>query len=513
MSKELDTAGQVIGGQVASILIRQKSGNKLELGELLAVDENEDSYLILQVFNLFYGSQIPQSARELAAGLNLEGVQSGLDFMDPKLRNYILAEVKAIARITKGIAKVPKSLPSFFSSVRYATKNDLKFIATETKSPVYLGNIRSGSKILDISLYLDGEDFFTHHVLIPATTGRGKSNLVKVLLWSALDQGKFGILVLDSHDEYYGRNTIGLKNHPKVNKNMLYYSTNAPTGANTLVINLKTLEPKHFEGIISFTDAQEQAISIYRKQYKENWIEQIILGTEDDTVNPKTLLVLQRKLRIALGVSVLDDEIICGNEVFSITAGESTIRSIIGSLEKGKIVVIDTSRLGDEAELLIGSIIANEIFYRYKEAKGKGELTEKPVISIIIEEAPRVLSAEKIEQGGNIYSTIAREGRKFKVGLIAITQLTSIIPRMILTNMNTKIILGNEMATERNAVIESAAQDLSDESRTIARLDKGEAIVSSIFTRFAVPIYTPLFEEFIKKKDNFDTSEENLILQ
>jgi DNA helicase HerA-like ATPase len=273
------------------------------------------------------------------------------------------------------------------------------------------------------------------------------------------------------------------------------------------------LEPEHFEGIISFTDAQEQAISIYRKQYKENWIEQIILGTEDDTVNPKTLLVLQRKLRIALGVSVLDDEIICGNEVFSITAGESTIRSIIGSLEKGKIVVMDTSRLGDEAELLIGSIIANEIFYRYKEAKGKGELTEKPVISIIIEEAPRVLSAEKIEQGGNIYSTIAREGRKFKVGLIAITQLTSIIPRMILTNMNTKIILGNEMATERNAVIESAAQDLSDESRTIARLDKGEAIVSSIFTRFAVPIYTPLFEEFIKKKDNFDTSEENLILQ
>ena len=513
MSKELDTAGQVIGGQVASILIRQKSGNKLELGELLAVDENEDSYLILQVFNLFYGSQIPQSARELAAGLNLEGVQSGLDFMDPKLRNYILAEVKAIARITKGIAKVPKILPSFFSSVRYATKNDLKFIATATKSPVYLGNIRSGSKILDISLYLDGEDFFTHHVLIPATTGRGKSNLVKVLLWSALDQGKFGILVLDSHDEYYGRNTIGLKNHPKVNKNMLYYSTNAPTGANTLVINLKTLEPEHFEGIISFTDAQEQAISIYRKQYKENWIEQIILGTEDDTVNPKTLLVLQRKLRIALGVSVLDDEIICGNEVFSITAGESTIRSIIGSLEKGKIVVMDTSRLGDEAELLIGSIIANEIFYRYKEAKGKGELTEKPVISIIIEEAPRVLSAEKIEQGGNIYSTIAREGRKFKVGLIAITQLTSIIPRMILTNMNTKIILGNEMATERNAVIESAAQDLSDESRTIARLDKGEAIVSSIFTRFAVPIYTPLFEEFIKKKDNFDTSEENLILQ
>src|SRR5207249_11875985 len=91
-----------------------------------------------------------------------------------------------------------------------------------------------------------------------------------------------------------------------------------------------------------------------------------------------------------------------------------------------------------------------------------------------------------------------REGRKFKVGLVAITQLTSIIPRDILTNMNTKIILGNEMVTERHAIINSAAQDLSDDDRTIASLDKGEAIITSIFTKFAVPIQIPLFEEYVK---------------
>jgi hypothetical protein len=33
----------------------------------------------------------------------------------------------------------------------------------------------------------------------------------------------------------------------------------------------------------------------------------------------------------------------------------------------------------------------------------------------------------------------------------------------------------------------------------IASLDKGEAIVSSIFTRFAVPIQIPLFESYIEK--------------
>jgi DNA helicase HerA-like ATPase len=127
-------------------------------------------------------------------------------------------------------------------------------------------------------------------------------------------------------------------------------------------------------------------------------------------------------------------------------------------------------------------------------------LEEKPVISIVIEEAPRVLGADVLAaRGDNIYSTIAREGRKFRIGLIAITQLVSLIPRTILANMNTKIILGNELAAERQAVMESAAQDLSSDDRTIASLDRGEAIVSSNFTKFAVPIQIPLFEKYVEE--------------
>ncbi|MGZ7136485.1 MAG: ATP-binding protein, partial [Methanobacterium sp.] len=142
---------------------------------------------------------------------------------------------------------------------------------------------------------------------------------------------------------------------------------------------------------------------------------------------------------------------------------------------------------------------SSNIFNKYKNYNSK-ELKDKPVISIVIEEAPRVLSQEAVESyGGNIYGTIAREGRKFKIGLIAITQLSSVIPRVILANMNTKIILGNEMSPERSAIINSASQDLSDDDRIIASLDKGEAIVSSVFTRFAIPIYTPEFEKYVKE--------------
>ena len=165
------------------------------------------------------------------------------------------------------------------------------------------------------------------------------------------------------------------------------------------------------------------------------------------------------------------------------------------------MVVLDTSKLNDEAELVVGSIIATRILDHYREAKTRGVLRDKPVATIVIEEAPRVIGEEVLQsRTNNIYSTIAREGRKFKVGLTAVTQLSSVIPKAILANMNTKIILGNEMKMERMALIESASQDLSEDDRTIASLDRGEAIITSIFVPFALPIQIPHFEEIVRQR-------------
>jgi len=496
----MEIAGQIVSGEVAEILIRQKSGETIELGDLLVVEDVEH-FLILQVFDLRYGSQVSGSARELLAGMKLEGFGTGLEFLEPELRNYVIAAVKAVARISNSgnDIKIPKVLPRFFSSVRRIKEDDLKFL-TKPSNPVYLGKIRSGSKVLDFDVFLDGEQMFVHHVLVPATTGRGKSNLLKIMLWSVLNESKFGILVLDAHDEYYGRKGKGLKDHPQAAKNLKYFTINPPTGTNTLVINLRSLRPEHFEGLVNLSDQQHQAIKLYYDQFKENWIENIVRGTEVERVASATLSVLQRIMRVNLSVFVEDGELVCRNRVFDNTSGEATISSIVEALESGKVVIVDTSKISDEAELLIGSSIANQIFFRHQEAKATGELDGKRPVSIIIEEAPRVLSAERLaESGNNIYTKIAREGRKFKVGLVAITQLTSVIPKEILTNINTKIILGNEMATERKAIIESAAQDLSEDDRNIASLDRGEAIVSSIFTKFAVPLQIPLFDDYAKE--------------
>lgn len=495
--------GRLVGGEFGEILIRQKSGEKLELGDLL-VAEGTDGYTILQVYDLKYGSQISQDAIELLAGMKLEGFGGSLDFMEPELRNYTLAGIKGIARISdEGNAWIPKGLPEFFSEIRRIEEKDLEFFS-KPEHPVYVGKVRSGSKVLDVDVFLDGEKMLKHHVLIPAITGRGKSNLVKVIAWSLVEKPEFGLLILDPHDEYYGRHTLGLKDHPHAKNNLVYYSPDPPMGEKTLVINVRSIEPSHFDGIVDVTEAQEQAMRVYHRRYHEKWIEEIMKDTEiaDSKINPTTLGVLRRKFEYSMGIYLDQNETLRSrSDVFSTTAGESTVDDIKRELMQGKKVVIDTSRLMDEAELLIGSIVVGSVFDAHRRFKAEGSLREKPTVSVVIEEAPRVLSRKVLEERGqNIYSTIAREGRKFRIGLIAVTQLTSLIPRTILTNMNTKIILANEMKAERKAIIDSAAQDLSKDDHTIASLDVGEALVSSNFTKFAVPVKVPLFKEYAEEE-------------
>ena len=489
--------GQVISGDFGRIIARQKSGQSIEIGELLIADAN-NAKILLQVYDLVYGSQISQQNLELISGMKLED-NTEFELFDPSIRNYTLIMMKSLATLKGNNIAANKSLPQFFSEIREIKESDLSFLI-KPNNPLFVGNLRSGSKVLDLPIYLDGEKVFSHHILIAGTTGRGKSILVSNLLWNTIGRGYCGILVLDPHDEYYGRNKIGLKDHP-YRENIVYYTAkSAPIGTNTLRTNLEVIKPFHFDGVIDFSDAQKQAMNLYHKEFGEKWIEAIILEKKlsiENAFRPETLVVVKRRLLYLLDLEFANNQLFC-NGIFQLNSGFTTISDICKHIEDGKIVIIDTSNFSGSVELLIGSLIANEIFNKYKNYKMNGNLNNKPVISIVLEEAPRVLGKEVLESGHNIFSTIAREGRKFKVGLTAITQLPSLIPREILANMNTKIILGIEMKPERQAIIESAAQDLSNDDRTIASLDIGEALITSNFARFVMPISIPNFDDVVK---------------
>ena len=489
--------GQIISGEFGKILIRQKAGEKIELGELLISDGNGRK-IILQVYDLIYGSQISRQNLELISGLSLEE-ETNPEFIDENLRNYNLAYAKNLVTVKTDKAFISKDLPSFFSSVREIRKDDLEFLGKPEHS-LYMGKLRSGGKVLDVDIFIDGFKALSHHILIAATTGRGKSNLTKCILYDSVSKDYCGILVLDPHDEYFGRNKKGLKDHPDKDKIVYYTANEVPSGQRTLKVNLEIIRPDHFNGVVDWSDPQKEGLYAYYKKFGQKWIEGIVMEKPLEVkFSEATLAVLKRRILQILDLEFSNDQL-TSYGIFDLQAGQTIVQDICRDLENGKVVVIDTSNFSGSCEILIGSLVATEILSKYKHYKIKGQLKDKPVISIVLEEAPRVLGKDVLEKGPNIFSTIAREGRKFKIGLTAITQLPSLIPRQVLANMNTKIILGLEMQPERQAIIDSASQDLSEDSRNIASLDIGEAIVSSNFIKFATPIKIPLFEDLIEDK-------------
>ncbi len=485
--------GQIIGGEYGELVVRQKSGQIIEIGDLLSIDD-----IILQVYDLAYGTLLEATDLARMSGMQLEGYEETV-LMEEEIRNFVTAKAKPLVHVKNGVARIPKRLPGFFGTVNRVNTDDFNFMEKPENS-LYLGKVRSGSTVLDVPVNINGREALSHHILIPATTGRGKSNLVKVMLWDMVPKEWCGILVIDPHDEYFGRNEIGIKDHPEAREKVLYYSPNPPKGGYSLRVNISLLKPWNLRGIIEVTDAQSQAMYVFYNHHYDDWLDALLTTDPEENnhgIQSITLEVLQRKLRLALDINMVGGEVRTRGNIFVTQTNNDIVNDIADAMEEGKKVILDTSSMAGDKELLIAGMITHEIFRRYKKHKEFGNLDDKPSIGIVIEEAPRVLG----ERGGrNVFHTIAREGRKFRVGLIAITQLSSMIPREILANMNTKIILGNEMKSERDAIIGSAAQDLSKDGKNIASLDKGEAIVSSIFTKFAVPIKIDLFDDVVEKE-------------
>ncbi len=514
----MEIIGQIVYGEFSEIIFRVKQNSQVEIGEIVSVIDNKTGKKYLyKISNIKYGSQLSFESLERVAGIELEKEES----KKSENRDYLLASLVPLLKLEdKG--KHTKGLPEIHSKVYRAVETDFKFIEKPQKS-IYLGKLRSGSREIDIDISLKGSDVLTHHMLICATTGRGKSNFLKNMLWDSVEKDNMSFVIFDPHDEYYGRHELGLKDHPKSNEFISYYSVNPPMSPNckTLAFSIDSIKPWHFNGILGFSEPQKQVMDAYYNTYGDDWVLHVLKRDklpEDLRFMDASFDVVVRRLRQILSISYIrsdrldqkhkDKEVIDGYKyegIFRKSSGKATINEIIKEVLKGNKIIIDTSSLSNELELLISSMITTEIFSRYKwerkhETEGLIKKKEVPAVSIVLEEAPRVLGREALESGGNIFSTLAREGRKFKVGVLAITQLPSLIPKEILANLNTKIILGLEMAQERLAIINSSSQDLTHDEKAIASLDKGEALVSSIFSMFAIPIKIPLFKEFIRKE-------------
>src|SRR2546423_283320 len=222
MNQDTGYKGRIFGKNVLEATFRSFHGADLFLGELLVAEDPERARRFLfRVIQVTYGSDSADpNWAERTAGAYMAGdaAESPYHLRDPEQRLHKVATCAPLRYIdAAGEFRKPKSLPAQFARVTAPTPDDFAFLR-ERLGDLHLGCLRSGEDTIDLEVGIRG-DTLTSHVGVFATTGMGKSNLMKVL---AVDNpaslGRFVVLVFFSADaQHHGGRRCGSRQraHPR----------------------------------------------------------------------------------------------------------------------------------------------------------------------------------------------------------------------------------------------------------------------------------------------------------
>lgn len=488
--------GRIVGRTVGEIAFRKHYREECKLGEILVADDREKNMLFfLRVVDIQYGQEGPERWGIRTAGdmLFLDSEEEAYSFRGKERRLFNLCLCKPLGYIKDGTFHKPKLLPSHFCPVRRATRDDYAFLE-KYMGDIEVGTLRSGEETLEVKVGVAGE-FISSHIGVFATTGMGKSNLMRVFAASVMQSGAYGMLIIDPHGEYYhGGDGKGLKHHPLAKDRLVVYSPNPAFGMNRLSMSAYEIGVADIIELFSHSEVQKEALYALQSRYGDRW-----LVTLHETDTGELADMFDRRIQdVTFGVLKRRAERIMSSGIIHTDEQVSVTQRIIQDVHAGKVVLVDTAGLYEYEELLVGMVLARRMLNHNKRMfREKKKFDGIPPVLIAIEEAQRVL-------GGGIFAQIAREGRKFKVGLCAITQQPKLIGEEVLSQFNTFFILGLSDERDRSNLRASAKQDISGLDNEIQTLEVGEGLITYPGAPFAIPVKIHWYDEYIARIENGD---------
>ncbi|NIP42027.1 MAG: ATP-binding protein [candidate division Zixibacteria bacterium] len=509
-----DFLGRITGRKIGEIYFRLPYSTRIDLGDLALADDTETGIkFYLRVVDISYGAEGADLGWfERTAGnlMLLDESENEYGLFERERRLYKIARCNLLGYSRDNKFFKPKTIPSHFTRVRRPYGKDFAFLKNLGANLMF-SRLRSGESVLDFEIGLSSKSVASH-IGIFATTGMGKSNLMKRFAGSILENGNVGLLIFDPHGEYFdggGEAYLkGLINHAMADKNLRIYSSRPLEKRHEkLQISSSEIVPEDLNHIYEFSEAQHEALSALFYRFGKSWLSE--LRASDISELSQRITTQGGFAESTLGVLKRRAENLLKQNYIHTDSEVSTSRNIIEKLKDGKVVLIDSSNLTTRDELLIGSVLCRAVFHHYRSLYSRpDDFRYATPILVAIEEAQRVL---RKSSGGyaNIFSRIAREGRKFKIGLCAITQQPKLIDEELLSQFNTFLILGLADESDRQIIRSSSKQDISDLGNEIQMLSAGEALITSPEVPFALPVKIDLYEEYLKKAETLDIKDKS----
>jgi hypothetical protein len=131
------------------------------------------------------------------------------------------------------------------------------------------------------------------------------------------------------------------------------------------------------------------------------------------------------------------------------SADSNMLQDIVENLKLGATVIVDLSRMGLGAAFNLMSFVIDEIFELNQEIFVSGSTL--PEIVIFVEESQNLLSTKQVIEGNTIVR-LAKEGRKYNLGLVYVTQQPGAIAEEIVSQTNNFFVLHLLSKIDTNAL-------------------------------------------------------------
>jgi len=425
-----------------------------------------------------------------------------------------------------------RKLPTVSYHARHLRQNEVKHILNlGNEGGAEIGYLCIGENIYQDKgdILFDVQKLRDKRTMVFAQSGFGKTNLVKVLLYHIIGNSSYGKLIFDLNGEYYlkGPKTYGIGDidEQKIKDNLVVYSDKRIPDEykNRFIYKGKVLINMHTHltvgDILSFGAGFSEVMKSFLLYLDEEGVSDFIKKIDnyvdapgnlhkdfpdffgqqkktsagqikEDVSARRTIMAIRKRIR-----HLIDE----GKGLHS--SSSSLIENVFEALKQGKTIIIDLSLKDNIDASIISTILVRKLFEHNKEKFTSDNPKDVINTVIFVEEAQNVLSDELVKATANPFVKTAKEGRKFGIGMVAITQRPSAISEEIRTQAENFFAFHLGNSDDIKALIKSNV----NYEGVIANFIQRETITGNLYMvsseqAFALPIRVKWFEKLVEKK-------------
>ncbi len=489
---ELGRVGNIAKPNYVEVVSRKP----LPLGTYISIQyryEDTVHCLVGVVSSTSFKRTVPVSGPETLTSSEL------INEFEEDLSKYSISYVRIVADMTLSRPLSPRIPPPPNAPVYLASSEVLtKLFSSSGEGTIRIGHLLGRP---DVPIHIN-VNALTKHLFITGTTGSGKSNTVAVLIDRIASLGGM-VIVFDVHGEYVDMDTENpyvkikkvdlhinpLKIPPSILAKMIIPEASA-TIQRRLVLKSIRIAQQIFSEIIAKHGITAEALKKLGEEYRKPFtsaraIETIDEIVKDDTRDTHSKFVELFKEYIvstinstAKGKAVSDKSkeaaIMKVEEFFEYTSISFNQPSPIDILEPRTIVVLNASALDDEQRDYMLKVVLDEVLWNAKKNVFTGTL--KPVV-VVIEEAHLFLSLNRESISKRSIERLAREGRKFGVSLVIVSQRPRNIDTNTVSQIQNFVFMKLVQESDQQAVMNASDMLTDDLARSLSSMDTGEAIL------------------------------------